>query len=353
MFVEFGRTLDDTFKARITKSKHTKKGVKYILKTLIRYGSPIIAADPNNTFFEEAKLCYEVVYRELSEAGLPSPKILARILLDYFQTGGGTCCHQLCKMGYSYSYVKNRLPYLARLGLVERARYRPCFYYPNVSLLTMRVFNQWSFRNSDNFKGSFHEFLEQLCVKDGCIGLHNLHLSFYALGIYNHLTADMEKCGWRFECSNKEFITPEILFGPDRSIKAIFEANGRVRVIIACGNNPFIIPDEIVPDFTELLTAFWKLLRRNLEALMHIRFDPVILPKPRTWIINSVEINADFDSYGQRVLGPLGPPWKINKAYIREVKSNRKMLRIETLLKPNVTVSEFVDIVRDSQSLFK
>ncbi|MEM4497339.1 MAG: hypothetical protein QW692_00750 [Nitrososphaerota archaeon] len=342
-----GRTSNAIFKARAANPQHTKRITEYILKTLIKYGNPIIAADLYNTLFERAKPSYEVICKELSEAGLPSPKILAIILLNYFQTGEGTYYRQICEAGYSYNYVKNRLPYLMRLGFIEKMKSRPRFYYPNVSLLMMKLSNQWSFGNFDNFKRKFYEFMEQLRVEEGHIGLHNIHLSFYALGVYRYLTIDMEKCGWRLAYSNKEFITPEIPFGPDRRIKAIFEANGRVRVIIACSDNPIVVPNEIMYDFVELLIVFWKFLKRNLEAFMHMRFDPVTLPRPYTWIINSVEVNVDFDSYDQHIIGPLKLFERLSKLYTKKFKNGRKALRVENLLKPNVTVGEFIGIVGD------
>ena len=276
--------------------------------------------------------------------------------MNYWREGIGTCYRDL-RSEYSYGYLKNRLPKLSREGYLVKNEMRSTisFYYPNISFMKMAICGEISREKNTFLIYKLEPILNQLSIdtfklqgSPVLIGIHDIIFSFYGLGVYKILDKGLRKLGWRYEETNKEYITPGIKFGKDRFICAIFEPTGRVRVIVKCTNNPVEVSSEGLEELRRALSAFRTHLRLVLEILDRSIIDPVTIPPPESWIVKHLHFNVDI--YHERDIN-----WHINlkptcydRLFLQIYNRKRKpqVKRVEIQMSPDVVFAELIKVLK-------
>jgi len=245
---------------------------------------------------------------------------------------------------------------LSREGYLVRNNKRSIisFYYPNISFIKMIVYGEVSYKKTISLTKEIESIVNQLNIdtfklqgSPALIGIHDIILSFYGVGAYKILNSGLSKLGWRYEESNKEYITPDIELGKDRFLSAIFEPTGRVRVIVKCTSNPIEVSCEGLQELQRTLSVFRTHLKLVLEILAGIIIDPVTIPPPETWIVKHLHFNIDI--YHETEVS-----WQINLipiCYNRlslQIYTKRKppVKRVEIQITPNVTLRELIKVLK-------
>lgn len=329
--------------------------IENLLEKTILNGSPLISANPLITPFEKESI-YEAVIKDFTKLKLPSPKILAKTCINYWQDGIGTCYRDFHDE-YSYNYLKNRLSMLSREGYLVKNEKRSAirFYYPNISFMKMAVSGEVSYGKTTSLTNEVEAIVNQLNINtvklkglSVLIGIHDIILSFYGLGIYKILDEGLRKLGWRYEESNKEYIAPDIELKKDRFIGAIFEPTGRVRVIVKCTNNPIEVSREGLEELRGTLSAFRTHLRLVLEILARSIIDPVTIPPPESWIVKHLHFNIDI--YHETEIN-----WHINLKptcydrlflQIYNKRGKPQVKRVEIQMSPDVVFAELIKVLK-------
>ncbi|RLG17641.1 hypothetical protein DRN63_02745 [Nanoarchaeota archaeon] len=327
--------------------------VKDLFKSIIRHGSLLYLTDSSIIGFYDSKMLYEELAEVFGRYRLPSHRILARACTIYLLEGRNVCYLDFQDM-HSHSYLKNRLPWLSKMGYLAKSYRRtiPQYYYPNISLLMSTISGELPVKRSLENDSEVMTIVsnlnsEQLLSKcvSYCLGMHDLQICFYGLGVYEVLrrySETLKRCGWKYCKANGEYTMPKMTFGRAWDFLVIFEPTGRVRVTVRCSNNPIKIPEDL-EEFSQTLILLRTLLRNIIRAATHIDPDPITIPPPGTWIVKQLHLNMDLrlqyskrdPNYNLNIFG-------FNKLFLRIYPKGDGLKRLEFLIYPNITMDDLL-----------